>query len=80
MNIGQLNFIDSHGLGELVGCLSTLKKSGGSLKLVKPTEFVRDILRTTRLDTLLVSYKSDEDALASILEQDRAESGEQGTE
>src|SRR6476659_6735879 len=27
MNIGQLNFIDSYGLGELVACLSTLKKS-----------------------------------------------------
>jgi len=76
MNIGELNFIDSYGLGELVACLSTLKKSGGSLTLAKPTEFVRDILRTTRLNTLLVSYESDEDALASILRKDRADSGE----
>jgi anti-sigma B factor antagonist len=76
MNIGELNFIDSYGLGELVACLSTLKKSGGSLKLARPTEFVREVLRTTRLNSLLVSYESDEDALASILLQDRAESGE----
>jgi anti-sigma B factor antagonist len=76
MNIGELNFIDSYGLGELVACLTTLKKSGGSLILSQPTEFVRDILRTTRLNTLLVSYESDEEALASILREDRANSGE----
>lgn len=76
MNIGELNFIDSYGLGELVACLSALKKSGGSLTLAKPTEFVRDILRTTRLNTLLVSYESDEDALASILRKDCADSAE----
>lgn len=76
MHIGELNFIDSYGLGELVACLSTLKKSGGSLILVKPTEFVRDVLQTTRLNTLLVSYESDEEALANILRKDRAGSGE----
>lgn len=80
MNLGELNFIDSSGLGELVACLTTLKKSGGSLKLAKPTEFVRAILRTTRLDSLLVSYESDEDALTSFSLQDRPESGELGTE
>ena len=78
MNIDEVAYIDSYGLGELVACLTAARKSGGSLKLVKPTEFVRDVLRTTRLDTLFALYDSDEEALASFTLPDQAESGEQG--
>jgi anti-anti-sigma factor len=80
MNLDELTYIDSYGLGELVACLTTVKKSGGSLKLTKPTEFVRDVLRTTRMDSLFASYDSDEEALASFSLQDRADSSEQGIE
>ncbi len=79
MNLGELNYIDSYGLGELVACLTTVKKSGGSLKITKPTEFVRDVLRTTRLDSLFESYDSDEQALASFAPPGRADAGGQGT-
>jgi anti-sigma B factor antagonist len=66
MNLDGVGFMDSSGLGELVSCLTILKKSGGSLKLAQPTEFVREVLRKTRLDSLLVCYESDEDARASF--------------
>ena len=69
MNLGELTYIDSYGLGELVACLTAVKKSGGAFKLAQPTEFVRDVLRTTRLDSLFASYTSDDEALASFASQ-----------
>ena len=71
LNLGELGFLDSYGLGELVACLTTLKKRGGSLKLAQPTEFVRDILRMTRLNSLFAAYESQEDALASFSQPGR---------
>jgi anti-sigma B factor antagonist len=80
LNVDELSFIDSYGLGELVASLTTVKKSGGSLKLTKPTEFVREVLRTTRLTSLFASYDSEAEALASFSLPDRADSRERGTE
>jgi anti-sigma B factor antagonist len=79
MNLEELTYIDSYGLGELVSSLTVVKKSGGALKLVKPTEFVRDVMRATRLDSLFEFYDSNEAALAAF-SQDNANSGEQGPE
>ncbi len=73
LNVSELTYIDSYGLGELVACLTTAKKNGGSLKLVKPTEFVCDVLRTTRLDSLFKSYTTDEEARASFSRPERAD-------
>lgn len=80
MSAGQLTYIDSFGLGELVACLTTVRKSGGSLKLAQPTEFVRDVLRITRLDRVFELYDSDEAALASFSTPDQADSKEPGSE
>ncbi|REK17431.1 MAG: anti-sigma factor antagonist [Planctomycetota bacterium] len=68
LSVAELSYIDSYGLGELVACLTTVKKSGGALKLAGPTPFVRDVMRTTRLDTLFETYGSEEEALASFNE------------
>jgi anti-sigma B factor antagonist len=80
VNIDEVSYIDSYGVGELVALLSAVKKSGGSLKLVKPSDFVREVLRTTRLDTLFALYDSEEEALADFTRPDQAASGEQGAE
>ena len=78
INLAELTYVDSYGVGELVACLTTIKKSGGALRLVNPTEFVREVLHTTRLDTLFTICDTDEEAAASIARQDQADAGEQG--
>ena len=80
MNLEAVNYIDSFGLGEMVACLTTIKKSGGSLALVRPDEFVRQVLRTTRLDTVFSLYDSDEAAVAGFDAPDRADSPQPGAE
>lgn len=66
MNLENVTFIDSSGVGELVASLSTAKKNGGGLKLARPTEFVHDVLRATRLLNVLELYESEQEALASF--------------
>ena len=48
-NLGQVNYIDSIGLGYLVGVLASVRKEHGELKLLNLTKRVHDLLRSTRL-------------------------------
>lgn len=63
VDLSQTNFIDSSGLGALVGKISTCRKNGGDVKLISPTQRVIEILQITNLDKILKIYKSVEDAL-----------------
>lgn len=66
IDLTQTNFIDSSGLGALVGKISTCRKNGGDVKLISPTQRVMEILQITNLDKILKTYKSFEDAMKSI--------------
>lgn len=66
MNVQKVTFIDSSGLGELVTSFTTVKKSGGSLKLANPTKRFREILQVTHLLNVLELYNNEEEALASF--------------
>lgn len=52
LNLCNVNFIDSSGLGELVGAFTKLRGAGGELKLVNLTKRVRDLLQITKLYTV----------------------------
>ena len=52
LNLADVNYIDSSGIGELVTAFTTVKKSGGDLKLLHLTKRVHDILQITRLFTV----------------------------
>jgi anti-sigma B factor antagonist len=52
LNLGNVNYIDSSGLGELVGAFTSLRSEGGELKLVNLTKRVRDLLQITNLYTV----------------------------
>jgi anti-sigma B factor antagonist len=64
LNLADVNYIDSSGIGELVTAFTTVKKNGGDLKLLYLTKKVHDLLQLTKLFTVFDVY-SDENAAVS---------------
>jgi anti-sigma B factor antagonist len=52
LNLTDVDYLDSSGLGELVGCFTTVRNAGGELKLLNLTQKVHDILFVTKLYTV----------------------------
>src|SRR5438552_19176711 len=52
LNLGEVNYIDSSGIGELVSAFTTVRKQDGPLKLINLPNKVRDLLMINRLYTL----------------------------
>ncbi len=63
LDLSHVPRIDSIGLGGLVQMLVRMRKRGGSLKLVAPTPFVRNVLTITRLTTVFEIHDSLDRAL-----------------
>lgn len=61
LNLEDVDYIDSSGIGELVAAHSTVETAAGELKLLGLTRRVRDIMQITRLMTIF-DVQSDEDA------------------
>ena len=59
LNLGDVNYIDSSGIGELVSAFTTAKNQGGELKLLNLTKKVHDLLQITKLYTVF-DVKDDE--------------------
>jgi anti-sigma B factor antagonist len=59
LNLAEVNYIDSSGLGELVSAYTGVKNAGGELKLLNLTSKVRDLLVITKLVTVF-DVKDDE--------------------
>ncbi len=49
LNLGDITYIDSSGIGELVSAFTTVKNGGGELKLLNLTKKVHDLLQITKL-------------------------------
>jgi anti-sigma B factor antagonist len=61
LNLGEVNYIDSSGIGELVSAFTTVRNQGGELKLLNLTKKVHDLLQITKLYTVF-DVKDDETA------------------
>jgi anti-sigma B factor antagonist len=61
LNLGDVNYIDSSGIGELVSAYTTVRNQGGELKLLNLTKKVHDLLQITKLYTVF-DVKDDETA------------------
>jgi anti-sigma B factor antagonist len=61
LNLGDVNYIDSSGIGELVSGFTAVRNRSGELKLLNLTKKVNDLLQLTKLFTVFDVY-SDEDA------------------
>ena len=59
LNLGDVNYIDSSGIGELVSAYTTVRNQGGELKLLKLPKKVHDLLQITKLYTVF-DVKDDE--------------------
>ena len=59
LNLGDVSYIDSSGIGELVSAFTTVKNQGGELKLLNLTKKVHDLLQITKLYTVF-DVKDDE--------------------
>ena len=65
LNMAEVNYIDSSGLGELVSAYTTVKNQGAGLKLLKLTKKVHDVLQLTKLYTVFDIYDDEASAIAS---------------
>jgi anti-sigma B factor antagonist len=63
LNLAGVTYVDSSGVGQLVGALTTARNQGGDIKLLKPSIHVLDLLRTTKLDGV---FDIQEDETAAI--------------
>ncbi len=66
VNLNGVDYIDSGGLGILVGLLVSARNRGGELKLVSPNERIKELLRRTSLDKIFRVYGNDEEAVAAF--------------
>jgi len=66
LNLADVPYVDSAGLGEIVRCYTTVSKKGGKLKLLNLTAKIRDLLAITKLLTVFEAYDSEADAVKSF--------------
>lgn len=66
LNLGEVNYIDSGGLGTLVGLHTTAQKAGATIKLANLTKRVGDLLQVTKLLTVFDVHESEYGALESF--------------
>jgi anti-sigma B factor antagonist len=66
LNLGDVNYIDSSGIGELVSGYTTVKNQGGELKLLHLTKKVHDLLQITKLYTVFDVHNDEGTALGSF--------------
>ena len=64
VDLGEVTFIDSSGLGALIGGLKAARLAGGNLRIARPGSQVRLTLELTTLDQVLHPYPTVEEALA----------------
>jgi anti-sigma B factor antagonist len=66
LNLANVSYIDSSGLGELVGGYATLRKAEGELKLVHLSDKVHHLMTMTKLWTVFEIYDSESEAVLSF--------------
>src|ERR671918_233458 len=66
LNLADVPYIDSAGLGEIVRTYTTVSRQGGSLKLLNLTKRITDLLSITKLLTVFETYESEADAVRSF--------------
>jgi anti-sigma B factor antagonist len=66
LNLGEVSYIDSSGIGELVSGFTTVTNQGGSLKLLGLTKRVKDLLQITKLYTVFDVHDDEASAVRSF--------------
>lgn len=66
LNLGDVSYIDSSGIGELVSGFQSVRTNGGELKLLNLTKKVHDLLQITKLYTVFDVHTDEDAALSSF--------------
>jgi anti-sigma B factor antagonist len=66
LNLAAVPYVDSAGLGEIVGTYTTVSRQGGSLKLANLTKKITDLLAITKLLTVFETFDSENEAVRSF--------------
>ena len=66
LNLGDVPYIDSAGIGEVVSTFSTVSREGGILKLLNLTKRIHDLLAITKLLTVFETFSAEADAVRSF--------------
>ena len=66
LNLADVSFIDSTGVGQLVSCYVTAENRGAMLRLLNTQKHIPDVLRITRVDTIIPRYADEKAAVASF--------------
>ena len=66
LNLGEITYIDSSGVGELVSAFTSVRNAGGELKLLNLTKKVHDLLQITKLYTVFDIHDDEAHAVSSF--------------
>jgi len=66
LNLGDVAYVDSSGIGELVSSYTTTNNQGGQLKLLNLTKKIQDLLQITKLLTVFETFDNEQAAVASF--------------
>jgi anti-sigma B factor antagonist len=66
LNLGEVSYIDSSGIGELVSAFTTVTNQGGRFKLLSLTKRVQDLLQITKLYTVFEVFDDEAAAVGSF--------------
>ena len=66
LNLGEVSYIDSSGIGEMVSGFTTVTNNGGQFKLVGLSKRIKDLLQITKLYTVFDTYDDEAEAVRSF--------------
>ena len=66
LNLGDVNYIDSSGIGELVSTYASVTNKGGALRLLNLTKKINELLAVTKLLTVFKVYDNEQAAVSSL--------------
>lgn len=66
LNLAEVPYVDSAGLGEIVRCYTTVSRKDGKLKLLNLTKRIHDLLAITKLLTVFETYETEEEVVKSF--------------
>jgi len=66
LNLAKVNYMDSSGVGELVGTFTTVNNRNGKMKLLNLTDKIHDLLQITQLLTVFECFTDEQEAVESF--------------
>ncbi len=66
LNMGNVSYVDSAGLGELVGAYTTATNQGGAVKLLNLQGKMKDLMQITKLHTIFAIFEDEQSAVSSF--------------